>query len=48
MEERKGKNHLFFFWGCNGVYLHVLCPLSFFSLFYLFCLVGLLEQQTSF
>lgn len=43
MEERKGKNHLFFFWGCNGVYLHVLSPLISF-LFYLFCLLGLLER----
>lgn len=35
MEERKGKKHLFFFWGCNGVYLHVLSPLFSFLLFIL-------------
>lgn len=36
MEERKGKNHLFFFWGCNGVYLHVLSLFSFFFLCFFF------------
>lgn len=37
---RERKNRLFFFWGCNGVYLHVLSPLSLFFIILLFCLLG--------